>query len=83
MQNIYKKTGSTPGRYVESIRLSRARELLESGDMSMGLIAEACGFLREERLRRAFVRRFEITPSQYRIHFKSYILATKESLHGR
>ena len=66
-----RKTGSTPGRYVESVRLSRARELLESSDMSMEAIAEACGFVREERLRRVFMRQLGITPSRYRIHFRS------------
>jgi transcriptional regulator GlxA family with amidase domain len=65
------KTGSTPAKYVESMRLSRARELLESSDMSLEAIAEACGFMREERLRRAFMRHLGIVPSQYRIHFRS------------
>jgi transcriptional regulator GlxA family with amidase domain len=64
-------TGLTPGKYVESMRLSRARELLESSDNSIAEIAEACGFVRDERLRRAFIRSFGITPSQYRIHFKA------------
>lgn len=64
-------TGLTPGKFVESMRLSRARELLESSDDSVGQIAEACGFMRDERLRRAFMRSFGITPSQYRIHFRS------------
>lgn len=64
-------TGLTPGKYVESMRLSRARELLETSDNSIGAIAEACGFMRDERLRRAFIRSFGITPSQYRTHFRS------------
>lgn len=66
-----KKTGLTPGKYLESMRLNRARELIESSDMCMEEIAEACGFVREERLRRTFFRHLGITPSQYRIHFKS------------
>jgi transcriptional regulator GlxA family with amidase domain len=45
--------------------------LLESSSNSIAEIAEACGFTRDERLRRAFVRSFGITPSQYRIHFRS------------
>jgi transcriptional regulator GlxA family with amidase domain len=65
------KTGSTPGKYVEAMRLSRAREFLESGDMSMEAIAEACGFMSEERFRRAFIRQLGIAPSQYRFHFRS------------
>ena len=66
-----RRTGSTPGKYVAAMRISRARELLESSDMSMEAIAEACGFVREERLRRVFMRQLGITPSRYRIHFRS------------
>lgn len=63
------RTGMTPGKYLETLRLDRARELLTSGDMPLNEIAEASGFGREERLRRAFLRRFKVTPSQYRLHF--------------
>jgi transcriptional regulator GlxA family with amidase domain len=66
-----KKTGSTPGNYVAAMRLARARELLESSDMAMEGIAQTCGFVREERFRRTFVRHLGITPSQYRLHFKT------------
>ncbi len=64
-------TGSTPGKYVEAMRISYARELLESSDMSMETVAEACGFRREERFRRAFIRQLGIAPSQYRFHFSA------------
>ncbi len=64
-----KKTGSTPGNYVAAMRLSRARELLESSELPMEEIAQVCGFVREERFRRTFVRHLGVTPSQYRIHF--------------
>lgn len=66
-----RETGITPGKYVELMRLNKARELLESADLSMEAIAEASGFIREERLRRAFIRQLKITPFQYRLHFKS------------
>jgi len=65
------ETGTSPGRYVESIRLNLAREMLESGKDPLDKVAEACGFGREERLRRAFLRRFRITPVEYRNHFKN------------
>jgi len=61
--------GMTPGRYVETLRLDRARELLAAGDDTLETVAEASGFGREERLRRAFMRRYNITPAQYRLHF--------------
>ena len=59
----------TPGRYIETLRLDRARELLASGDDTLEAVAEASGFGREERLRRAFMRRYNVTPAQYRLHF--------------
>lgn len=63
------KTGLTPTKYLEALRLDRAREILASGEDSVETIAAACGFGREDRLRRAFLRRFKVTPSQYRFHF--------------
>ncbi|NOR68640.1 MAG: helix-turn-helix domain-containing protein [Methylomarinum sp.] len=63
------KTGVTPGKYVELIRLNKARELLESGKKAVDLIARISGFQREERMRRVFIRTLGITPSQYRTHF--------------
>ncbi len=65
-----KTTGITPGKYLELMRLDHARELLESSNISVEAVAEASGFLREERLRRVFVRQLGVTPSQYRFHFK-------------
>ena len=62
-------TGMTPGKYLERLRLDKARELLAAGDDSLDAIAEVCGFGRAERLRRAFIRRYNVTPSQYRLHF--------------
>jgi transcriptional regulator GlxA family with amidase domain len=63
-------TGMTPTKYLETLRLDRAREILSSGSDSVERIAEVCGFGREDRLRRAFLRRFRVTPSQYRFHFQ-------------
>ncbi|MCP4216196.1 MAG: helix-turn-helix domain-containing protein [bacterium] len=63
------KTGMTPNKYLETLRLDRAREIMAVGDESLETIAKVCGFGREERLRRAFLRRFKVTPSQYRLHF--------------
>lgn len=63
------ETGMSPARYVEQLRLDRARELLESGEAHMQSVAAAAGFGSEERLRRAFQRRMGVTPSQYLEHF--------------
>ncbi|MCK5147946.1 DJ-1/PfpI family protein [bacterium] len=63
------KTGMTPNKYLETLRLDRAREIMVAGNESLDRIAEISGFGREERLRRAFLRRFGVTPSQYCLHF--------------
>lgn len=63
--------GMSPGRYVERLRLGRARELLEAGRHTIEAIAEMTGFGREERLRRAFQRSLGVNPRQYRDHFQA------------
>lgn len=64
------ETGMSPGRFVEQVRIDRARELLESGAEGLDRIALESGFGREERLRRAFQRRLGLSPAQYRAHFQ-------------
>lgn len=49
-----KSTGTTPNKYLETLRLDRAREIMVTGNESLENIAAASGFGREERLRRAF-----------------------------
>ena len=67
---VFKKsTGLTPMKFLEILRLDRAREILSAGSDSLKSIAFECGFGCEERFRNAFVRRFKVTPSQYRLHF--------------
>lgn len=63
------ETGMSPGRFIEQLRIERARELLESGVEGLERVARESGFGREERLRRAFQRRLGISPAQYRAHF--------------
>lgn len=64
------ETGMSPGRFIEQLRIDRARELIESGAEGFETVARESGFGREERLRRAFQRRLGISPAQYRAHFK-------------
>ncbi len=65
------ETGMSPGRFIEQLRIDRARELLESGAEGLENVACKSGFGREERLRRAFQRRLGVSPAQYRAHFSS------------
>lgn len=64
-----KLTGITPGKYLESMRLECARELLESGKSAISRVAELSGFGREERMRRTFLRELGVTPGLYQSHF--------------
>jgi transcriptional regulator GlxA family with amidase domain len=61
-----RETGLTPAKAVEKIRLEVARELIERGDESMEMIAEATGFGDTERMRRSFNRVFGQPPRSLR-----------------
>jgi transcriptional regulator GlxA family with amidase domain len=64
-----REVGATPASYVESMRLERARLLLETTDQQLEQIAQACGFGTVETLRRTFARRLNSSPSDYRARF--------------
>ncbi len=63
------ETGITPGKYIELMRIEKARELLSATSQSVSAIASLSGFHREERMRRIFIKNLGVTPSQYRCHF--------------
>jgi transcriptional regulator GlxA family with amidase domain len=66
-----REVGVTPAAYVESLRLERARTLLETTDQQLELVARHCGFGTVETLRRVFGRRLRVNPSDYRDRFAS------------
>ena len=59
----------TPAKYLEQLRLTKARELLETTNLSIEAVALDTGFGREERLRRTFLKILGVTPGLYRQHF--------------
>ena len=61
-----KEVGMTPGAWVDAVRVSAARALLERGHASPKQVAGLCGFADPDTLRRAFVRRVGVTPADYR-----------------
>lgn len=63
------KTGGTPARAVEKIRLEAARIMLMSKRVPISTIALDCGFGTEETMRRSFLRHFEASPRAYRAGF--------------
>ncbi len=63
------RTGMTPARAVERVRLDHAHTLLEAARLPLATVAEQAGFGSEERLRRAFLRCFGVLPRDYRTRF--------------
>lgn len=60
------KTGQTPAKLIEQLRLERASHLLETSSVSIKSIAVQTGFVDDERMRRAFLRQLGTTPAEYR-----------------
>ena len=65
-----REVGETPARWVEGVRVEAARLLLETTDRPVEAVAAATGFGTAETLRRAFVRRLNVAPTDYRKRFR-------------
>ncbi|GAA1913902.1 GlxA family transcriptional regulator [Streptomyces sodiiphilus] len=63
------ETGTSPGRYVERVRLEHARRLLEDTTDGVEQISRACGYGTPEAMRRAFVKALGTAPAEYRRRF--------------
>jgi transcriptional regulator GlxA family with amidase domain len=61
--------GTTPAAFVESLRLDEARRRLSTGHRAIEAVARSVGFRSADAFRRAFERRFQVTPGSYRTHF--------------
>lgn len=61
--------GSSPATFVETLRLNEARRRLSSGEVSIDHVAESVGFKGADSFRRAFTRRFRVTPAKFRRNF--------------
>lgn len=67
---VYKfKTGRTPAKAVEVLRVEAARRLLEDSERNIDQISRLCGFGDEERMRLTFQRNLGISPRDYRNRF--------------
>lgn len=58
--------GKTPKKYIEDIKIDRARELLTHTAMSITAAAQSSGFTDSLYFSRVFKRKFGISPSEYR-----------------
>lgn len=64
------ETGTTPGRYVDRVRLQHARRLLEESAEGVEEISRASGYGTPEAMRRAFVKALGTPPVEYRHRFR-------------
>ena len=69
-------TGQSPGTWLITERVERARELLEASDTAIEDIAAACGFGSAVTLRHHFRRLLSASPAAYRAHFGASSAAT-------
>jgi transcriptional regulator GlxA family with amidase domain len=61
---------TTPGRFVERVRVEAARDLLERTRTPVDAVARRCGFGSPETMRRAFLRILGVGPRDYRARFQ-------------
>lgn len=59
----------TPAKYLEHMRLEKARLMLEQGQTSLKSVIRQCGFSSHEQMRRCFQRHLHINPQDYGKHF--------------
>lgn len=69
LRRFTEATGLTPKAWLQQVRLSRARELLERTALPLERLAERCGFGSVEALRLAFRKHIGLAPSAYRERF--------------
>ena len=66
-REVFKRvTGCSPHRYINKLRMEKARHLLATTDLSILLIAEELGMSSQSHLTMAFKQYFDLTPAQYR-----------------
>lgn len=63
------RTGMTPAKSIEFMRVDKAKQLLEQSGIALISIAEQTGLVDEQRLRRVFVKNVGVSPHEYRKKF--------------
>jgi AraC family transcriptional regulator, transcriptional activator FtrA len=63
-------TGNSPLDWITSLRVRRAKDLLETSALSVEEVADRCGFGSAPTLRHHFRTRVKLTPNSYRARFQ-------------
>jgi len=69
MRQFKAQFDATPARWVQSLRVEAALQLLQERNTSLNKIARITGFRDEQALRRALLQQVGLTPKQYRERF--------------
>lgn len=69
-RHFRKATGMSLNQWLIEARLQRARELLESTDLSITDIAEQSGFHSDTAFRQHFLKKHKISPNRWRKQFQ-------------
>ncbi len=64
-----REVGTTPARFVTSVRVETARRLLEESSKGLEAVSSMSGLGTPESMRRAFLRTVGVAPGQYRERF--------------
>ena len=56
----------SPAHYIRDIRLTKAKELIEKEDLSIGEICFSVGFQSQSHFTRAFIEKFGVRPTAFR-----------------
>ena len=66
LRRLKSLTGNAPGYYIKTMRLEKAKELLETPDVSVSEAAFQTGFNSPSNFTKVFTEKYGITPSQFR-----------------
>ncbi len=67
LRRLKSLTGNSPGYYIKTLRLEKAKELLEKSDVSVSEAAFQAGFNSPSNFTKVFSEKYGITPSQFRL----------------
>jgi transcriptional regulator GlxA family with amidase domain len=65
-----RETKMNPGQFVDRMRVEAAQQMIDSSNMGLKEIANACGFQTADAMRRTFLRVLGITAGEYMRRFK-------------
>ncbi|HHL3259649.1 TPA: helix-turn-helix domain-containing protein, partial [Citrobacter braakii] len=69
-RHFIKATGTTVGDWLNTERLQRSQELLETTNISIERVSEMVGFQSPISFRQSFKAKFSVSPSEWRIAFR-------------